>query len=91
MVQSAYSRSVSQRQMSLLEHALRQLSKIDQADWNAIPVDLHLSFARYMGDEVWTHAPDLFTLREAALMIIRDAILHAGEFSDGEESISAGG
>jgi hypothetical protein len=44
-----------------------------------------------MGDEVWTHAPDLFTLREAALMIIRDAILHAGEFSDGEESISAGG
>ena len=91
MLQSVYSKSMSQRQMSLLEHALRQLSKIDQADWNAIPMDLHFSFARYMGDEVWTHVPDLFSLREASLMIIRDAISRTGEFSDGEESMSVGG
>jgi hypothetical protein len=91
MVQSVYSKSMSQRQMSLLEHALRQVAKIDQASWDAIPVDLHFSFAKYMGDEVWTHRPDLLTLRGAALMIIRDAIARTGEFSDGEESMSVGG
>lgn len=90
MVHSVYSKSMSQHQISLLEHALRQVSKIEQAGWDAIPANLHFSFARYMGDEVWTHLPDLLTLREAALMIVRDAIARTGEFSDGEESMSVG-
>jgi len=82
MVQSVCSKSMSQRQISLLQHALRLVSKIDQAGWADIPVDLHISFAKYMGEEVWTHLPDLLTLRQAALMIIRDAIARTGEFSD---------
>ena len=52
-------------------------------------MDLHPSFAKYMGEEVWTGRPDLLSLREAALMIVRDAIARTGEFSD--ESGSAVG
>ena len=87
---SVYSKSMSQHQLSLLEHALRQVSKIEQAGWEAIPLDLHPSFARYMSEEVWMHLPDLLSLREASLMIIRDAIARTGEFSDDEESMSMG-
>jgi len=76
--------SMSQHQILLVEHALRQLSEIDQASWDEIPMDLHPSFARYMDEEVWTGLPDLLTLRQAALMIIRDAIAHTGEFGDEE-------
>jgi hypothetical protein len=89
MVRSAYSKSMSQHQILLLEHALRQVSKIERAGWDEIPMDLHPSFAKYMGEEVWTGQPDLLSLREAALMIIRDAIAHTGEFS--EETRSAEG
>ena len=76
--------SMSQHQILLVEHALRQLSEIDQASWDEIPMDLHPSFARYMDEEVWTGLPDLLTLRQAALMIIRDAIARTGEFGDEE-------
>jgi len=76
--------SMSQHQILLVEHALRQLSDIDQASWDEIPMDLHPSFAKYMDEEVWTGLPDLLTLRQAALMIIRDAIARTGEFGDEE-------
>ena len=82
MVHAAHSKRMSQHQISLLEHALRQVSKIERAGWDEIPMDLHASFAKYMGEEVWTGQPDLLSLREAALMIIRDAIARAGEFSE---------
>jgi hypothetical protein len=82
MVRSIYSNSMSQHQIQLLEHALRQVSEIDQASWDEIPADLHPSFAKYMSEEVWTGLPDLLTLKEAALMIIRDAIARTGEFGD---------
>jgi hypothetical protein len=35
-----------------------------------------------MGADVWTGLTDLMNLREAALMIIRDAITRSGEFTD---------
>ena len=76
--------SMSQHQILLLEHALRQLSEIDQASWDEIPMDLHPSFAKYMDEEVWTGLPDLLTLRQAALLIVRDAIARSGEFGDEE-------
>ena len=76
--------SLSQHQILLLEHALRQLWEIDQASWDEIPMDLHPSFARYMDEEVWTGLPDLLTLRQAALLIVRDAIARSGEFGDEE-------
>jgi len=76
--------SVTQHQISLVEYALRQVSKIEQNTWEAIPADLHPSFARYMGRNVWTSQSDLLTLRGAALMIIRDAITRTGEFSNRE-------
>jgi hypothetical protein len=81
-VYSSYSRSMSQHQISLLEHALREVSKIEPVGWDAIPMNLHPSFATYMGREAWTGLPDLMNLREAALMIIRDAITRAGEFTE---------
>jgi hypothetical protein len=85
MVHSVYSKSMSPHQVLLLEHALRQVSKIEPVGWHEIPSDLHPSFARYMCEEVWTGLPDLLTLREAALMIIRDAIARTGEFGDEQE------
>jgi len=72
---------MSQHQIALLERALFIVSKIGPGGWDEIPIELRISFARYMGSEVWTHLPDLLTLREAALMIVRDAIARTGEFS----------
>ena len=90
MVQhSVFSPRMSPHQLSLLEHALRQLSKIDPSSWDQIPPDLHPSFARYTCCDPWTGRPDLLTLREAALMIVRDAIARTGEFGE-SASISAG-
>jgi hypothetical protein len=34
--------------------------------------------------DVWTGHSDLLTLREASLMIVRDAITRTGEFGDEE-------
>lgn len=74
--------SMTQHQILLVEHALRQVSRIDQVGWDAIPIDLHASFAKYMCTDVWTGHSDLLTLRIAALMIIRDAITRTGEFAN---------
>jgi hypothetical protein len=82
MVHSINFESMTQRQISLVEHALRQVSRIDQVGWDAIPIDLHPSFAKYMGTDAWTGHSDLLTLRIAALMIIRDAIARIGEFGN---------
>jgi len=82
MVHSVNLESMTQRQILLVEHALRQVSRIDQVGWDAIPIDLHASFAKYMGTDAWTGHSDLLTLRIAALMIIRDAITCTGEFSN---------
>ena len=82
MAYSGCSDRMSKHQLSLLNQALHQLSKIDPTPWDEIPVDLQLSFAKYMGVDAWTGRPDSLTLREAALMIIRDAISRCGEFSD---------
>jgi hypothetical protein len=74
-------------QILLLEHALRLLFRIEQSGWDEIPLDLHHSFAKYMDDDVWTGLPDLLTLREAALMIVRDAISRTGEFAPSEVTL----
>ncbi len=84
MVRSVDSKGMTQHQISLVEHALRQISKIEQAGWDGIPIELHPSFAKYMCRDVWTGHSDLLTLREASLMIVRDAITHTGEFGDEE-------
>jgi hypothetical protein len=84
MVHSDHPKCMSQHQIALLEHALREISKIGPVDrgWDGIPMNLRTSFARYMGVEPWTGLPDLMSLREAAVMIIRDAIARTGEFTD---------
>jgi len=82
MLHSEYSKNMTPHQISLIEHALRQVSRIDQTGWESIPPGLHPSFAKYMCRDVWTGQSDLLTLREAALMIVRDAITRTGEFAD---------
>jgi len=72
---------MSQHQLVLLERSLLILSKLDECGWNEMPLDLRISFAKYMDAEVWTHLPDCLTLREAALKIVRDAIARTGEFT----------
>ena len=75
---------MTEHQILLVEHALRQVSKIDQPSWESIPISLHTSFAKYMCRDVWTSQSDLLCLRKAALMIIRDAITRTGEFGNEE-------
>lgn len=75
------SNGMSQRQIALLERALAILSKLDEGGWREIPPDLRVAFAKYMEPDAWTRLPDVLTLREAALMIVRDAIARNGEFS----------
>ena len=84
MLHSVVSKGMTEHQIALVEHALRQISKIEQSGWDGIPGDLHSSFAKYMCRDVWTGECDLLSLREAALLIIRDAITRTGEFSDEE-------
>lgn len=91
MAHSGDSKRMSKHQLSLLSQALHQLSKMDPTGWDEIPVDLQLSFAKYMEVDAWTGRPDLLTLREAALMIIRDAISRTGEFSDEAPVIARAG
>ena len=84
MVHSVGSTGMTLHQLSLVEQALRQISRIEPAGWDGIPLDLHPSFARYMCRDVWTGQSDLLTLRDAALMIVRDAITRTGEFREDE-------
>jgi hypothetical protein len=81
-VRSVYSTGMSQRQLTLLEHALRELSNIEPPSWDAIPLNLQPSFETHMGKDAWTGLPDLMTLRQAALTIVRDAIARIGEFAE---------
>jgi hypothetical protein len=84
MLHAVQSNSMTERQVLLVEHALRLASKIDPTGWESIPIDLHPAFDRYMCRDVWTGQSDLLTLRKAALMIIRDAIARTGEFGNEE-------
>jgi hypothetical protein len=81
---SIASKNMTEHQIALVEYALRQICKIEQSGWDDIPLDLHSSFEKYMCRDVWTGECDLRSLREAALMIIRDAITRTGEFGDEE-------
>jgi hypothetical protein len=89
MVHSAVSRNMTHHQITLVEQALRQLSRVEPTAWDEIPPDLQPSFTKYMCRDVWTGQCDLLSLREAALMVIRDAITRTGEFGD-EEELCAG-
>jgi hypothetical protein len=79
-------RSATQKQVELVEHALRQLTGISRSAWPEIPQYLHPAFARYMSKDAWTGEPDALTLSEAALLIVRDAIIRIGEFATDETS-----
>jgi len=68
-------------QIEVVEHALRRLTEGSPSGWDAIPAELHPYFAKYMDRDVWTGQSDLKSLREAALLIIRDAITQSGEFA----------
>jgi hypothetical protein len=84
MVNSIVSRSMTPHQVSLVEYALRQMCRIEDSLWDEIPLDLQASFIRYMGRDVWTGQPDLLSLQESAMLIVRDAITRTGEFGDEE-------
>ncbi len=84
MLQTVHFRSATQKQVELVEHALRQLTGISRSAWPEIPQYLHPAFARYMSKDTWTGEPDALTLSEAALLIVRDAIMRIGEFSNDE-------
>ena len=85
MLQFVDPKNATQNQIELLEIALRQVTGISHTLWHDIPRHLHPAFEKYMGRDVWTGAPDLFTLPEAALMLIRDAILRIGDFAGFED------
>jgi hypothetical protein len=74
--------STKQSRVELLEHALRQLTSVSRLCWHDIPQHLHPAFAKYMSKDVWTGESDPFSLSEASLMIVRDAITRAGDFAD---------
>jgi hypothetical protein len=76
--------TMTQARIELLEHALRQLTGISRSGWHDIPQHLHPAFAKYMNKDVWTGESDPFTLPEASVMIVRDAITRTGDFSDDE-------
>ena len=86
MLQTVHPRSATQKQVELMEHALRQLTGISRSTWPEIPQYLHPAFARYMSKDPWTGEPDALSLSEAALLIVRDAIMGIGEFGDDETS-----
>jgi len=71
---------MTQMQLDVVEHALRCLTDVSACGWDSIPAELHPYFAKYMDRDVWTGQSDLKSLREAALLIIRDAITQSGEF-----------
>lgn len=80
MLQSVPSEAMTPNQIQLVEHALRMLSRISTPDWAEIPPHLQACFDKYMDRDVWVGGPDLLSLSEAALMILRDAITRSGDF-----------
>ena len=83
MIETA-SPKMSEKQVNLIECALRVLTHVSPRGWDEIPADLHQCFEKYMDRDVWTGVADLQTVREAAVMILRDAIAHRGEFGGAE-------
>jgi len=83
-MQAVLPMSRTQLRIELLEHALRQLTGISRLGWHDIPQNLHPAFAKYMNRDIWTGEFDPYTLSEASLMIVRDAITRTGEFADDE-------
>lgn len=75
---------MTRMQIDVVEHALRCLREVSVCGWDAIPQELHPYFAKYMDRDVWTGQSDLQSLREAALLILRDAITQSGEFASDE-------
>jgi hypothetical protein len=73
--------TMNSTQTELVETALHQLAKMDPCGWHEVPELQRPFFAEYMDREVWTGGVDLFTLRDAALMLIRDAIARKGAFA----------
>ena len=82
MTQSVHSQAMTPNQIQLVEHALRMLSRISTPDWAEIPTHLQRCFDKYMDREVWVGGPDLLSLSEAALLVLRDAITRSGEFNE---------
>jgi hypothetical protein len=81
MPETIHPRRMTQMQIDLVEHALRRVTEISPSGWDSIPLDLHPYFTKYMDRDAWTGQSDLLSLREAALMIVRDAITQSGEFA----------
>jgi hypothetical protein len=81
MIRTAFG-EMTEAQADLLECALRVLGHVSPLDWGEIPEDLRACFERYMDKDVWTGGADLETYREAAVLILRDAIAHRGEFAE---------
>jgi len=75
---------MTQTQIDVVEHALRCFRDVSICGWDAIPKELQSYFAKYMDRDVWTGQSDLQSLREAALLILRDAITRSGEFATDE-------
>ena len=81
MPQSVNDPMMTSAQTELVETALHQLAKMDPWGWHEVPEDQRPYFAQYMDRDVWTGEVDLFTLRDAALLLIRDAIARKGAFA----------
>jgi hypothetical protein len=84
MLRSIRPGGMNQTQMQLVECALRLLTRVSPSEWDEIPPELQLCFEKYMARDVWTGECDLLTLREAALMVVRDAITRTGGFAEPE-------
>jgi hypothetical protein len=85
VLQLVHPKRMTERQIELVDCALRQVTRISRSVWAEIPMHLHPFFARYMHADVWTGESDPHDLSEAALKIIRDAITRTGEFAEDEE------
>ena len=75
--------SMTSTQAELVNTALHQLAKMDPWGWYEVPESQKPYFTAYMGRDPWTGGVDVFTLRSAALMLIRDAIARKGAFAVG--------
>jgi hypothetical protein len=87
MHKSIRRRSFTPIQIELVEHALRQITRLPRSGWDSIPIELRPYFENYMEREVWAGGLDLSTLRNAALLLLRDAITRTGIFADEQRTI----
>ena len=70
-------------QIELVECALRQLNKLPREGWDAIPKSLRPSIAKHMKLD-GSGQPDVATLPEAALIVLRNAIARNDEFAENQ-------